>query len=109
MSPTKPKPHDHAQQKERKRAYEKQRGSAWSHGYGGKAWEATRRRVFRRDLWVCQVCGKQCGVNAGDAHCDHKVPRPRGAGREHIPGIDDEANLQTLCPRCHSLKTRREA
>ena len=107
--PTKPKAHNAAQLKERRRAYERARGSASAHGYGTKKWNETRRRIFIRDLYACQLCGKQLGIMRGDCHCDHKQPRPRTAGREHIPGIDDEANLQVLCASCHSKKTRREA
>ena len=51
--------------------------------------------MVRNEEGFCRVCGRK-------AQCvDHIVPIESGGG-------DDRANLQALCNRCHSQKTRRE-
>jgi len=50
-----------------------------------------RRRVLRRDGWRCQFCG--CRQNLEVHHRQY---------RSHS-GEDTEANLITLCEKCHSL------
>ena len=106
--PMKPKSHNAQQVKAIVKAYDRQRGSSADRGYSGARWEATRQRIFMRDLYRCQECWCRVCKVPGDAHCDHKTPRPAGAGREYIEGIDDDANLRTLCRSCHSRKTARE-
>lgn len=57
-------------------------------------------RVFLRDNWQCQHCGRLCdGVK--EAQCDHIRPKAQG-------GQDREDELQTLCIRCHAKKTNSE-
>jgi 5-methylcytosine-specific restriction endonuclease McrA len=55
-------------------------------------WAALRAAVLARDGWTCQ----QCGARATDA--DHIIPRSAG-------GLDDLANLRSLCGRCHHRAT----
>ena len=80
------------------------RPNAYRRGYGGYRWEITRRRVFRRDNYMCQICGQICVEGCQDAdrwpNCDHIIPKPIGT--------NEESNLQTLCGHCHSLKTSKE-
>jgi 5-methylcytosine-specific restriction endonuclease McrA len=58
----------------------------------GPAMAQLRWRVFCRDGWVCQVCGKICGWDTG--HLAHIVSR--GAG-----GPDTMENTRLLCAGCH--------
>lgn len=57
-------------------------------------WASLRARTFARDGHMCVMCG-----STERLECDHI-----GAHDEH--SID---NLQTLCRRCHSRKTSRDA
>jgi 5-methylcytosine-specific restriction endonuclease McrA len=61
-------------------------------------WKALRVIAKRRDGWKCVQCGA-----SGDLEVDHIEPvRTR-------PDLAYElSNLQTLCVRCHSRKTRIE-
>lgn len=63
-----------------------------------RRWQAVRQQVLRRDGFRCVQCG---GV--GDLEIDHVRPV-----RTHPEGSFDPSNLQTLCPSCHSRKTRIE-
>jgi 5-methylcytosine-specific restriction endonuclease McrA len=68
-----------------------------------KGWHRTRRRILRRDGWLCQwdvATGGQCGEPATDV--DHKVPALLG-------GSDEDSNLWALCGWHHDRKTGREA
>ena len=64
-------------------------------------WRARRLRILVRDSYRCQEKG--CGhvVSGREAHVDHLIPLEEG-------GTDDDANLRTLCDRCHGRKTRAE-
>lgn len=53
-------------------------------------------RILRRDLYTCQECGARSAN-----HVDHRVPRAEG-------GTDEDANLVTLCARCHARKSGAE-
>lgn len=61
-------------------------------------WEA-----LRRDKYRCRRCG--CRVLANTSHLDHIKPVRRFANFEQANSLD---NTQTLCLRCHKLKTRAE-
>src|SRR2546427_6434138 len=76
-------------------------------------WRTLRLMVIRRDRYRCRTCGqsgrfphRQRGmpfVPSGPSvglHVDHIVPLSKG-------GTNDVTNLQTLCKRCHELKTGR--
>jgi len=60
-----------------------------------------RRRVFGRDDYVCQLCGKVCHddpdvLDDDKATVDHIVPRALGGG-------DHMNNLQTACWHCNVI------
>lgn len=84
---------------------DRSRGSRQERGYGGN-WERLRQIVFRRDNGLCQECLRNgvltvVGDKPYSAWCDHIVPKAEG-------GSDDAENLQTLCRKCHQVKTDRE-
>lgn len=67
------------------------------------------KEIYERDNYTCQICSKKCLPKAmvskatGKIHprspsIDHIVPMCRGG--EHV-----EANLQTACFKCNSLKS----
>ena len=59
-------------------------------------WPVMRAIVFERDGYKCQVCG---GDGNGKLHVHHIVKRKFG-------GKDEQSNLTTLCPACHSKADR---
>ena len=65
--------------------------------YGTARWRLLRRRIFDRDGWRCQTCGK-----AGRLECDHIIPLHQGGE------FWEPSNLQALCRGCHFAKTARE-
>jgi 5-methylcytosine-specific restriction endonuclease McrA len=66
----------------------------------GKAMDALRWRVFQRDRWQCQECGRECSWEAG--HLAHI--KSRGAG-----GSDTEENTRLLCMACHQAEHHPKA
>ena len=66
--------------------------------YRSPRWAAVRLAAKRRDGWKCVSCGAR-----GRLECDHILPV-----RTHPQLAFDLANLQSLCPTCHSRKTRIE-
>ncbi len=56
-----------------------------------------RRRILERDGWRCQRCG-----SLTDLHVHHLQFRSRG-------GTESEANLITLCARCHAREHQGES
>lgn len=67
--------------------------------YRSKRWKALRHEAKRRDGWACVACG----ARRARLDVDHIKPI-----RTHPELAFDLGNLQTLCIRCHSEKTRRE-
>lgn len=65
--------------------------------YKSAAWRHTREEVLTRDYSTCVRCGLEGNI------VDHIVPSEDDW--EDRLNID---NLETLCQRCHNLKTRRE-
>lgn len=63
-----------------------------------KRWKALRAEILERDSYRCRSCG--CG---GRLEVDHIQPV-----RTHPELSYDPANLQALCPSCHTRKTRIE-
>lgn len=61
-------------------------------------WKALRQAALRRDGFACRSCSAR-----GRLEVDHIRPV-----RTHPELAYDPDNLQCLCPRCHSLKTRVE-
>lgn len=63
-----------------------------------KDWPRIRRRVLRRDAYICHVCGRP-----GADQVDHVKPASQG-------GTDDMSNLAAIHEiPCHQHKTAREA
>ena len=62
------------------------------------SWNRLRFAIFKRDRYICQMCGVKCKVGHGwrSPQCHHIIPL--GAG-----GSNSWDNLQTLCKRCHRL------
>lgn len=59
-------------------------------------WDTRRRRIYRRDNYQCQDCGRQGGPHGDvELHCHHIVPKSQG-------GSHDESNLVTVCASCHA-------
>jgi ATP-dependent DNA helicase RecQ len=56
-------------------------------------WRAVRAVVLARDSHACTACGETCSQGEADVH--HLIPRAAG-------GVDDPANLITLCDGCHA-------
>jgi 5-methylcytosine-specific restriction protein A len=75
------------------------RGSARERGYT-REWEKARLR-FLMDHPLCRHCEAQGIVQAAE-EVDHIVPH-----RGDMELFWAMANLQALCKRCHSQKTRR--
>jgi 5-methylcytosine-specific restriction endonuclease McrA len=63
-----------------------------------KRWHAIRIQALRRDGWKCVQCKA-----TGRLEVDHIKPV-----RDEPDLAFDLANLQSLCVRCHSRKTRIE-
>src|SRR6266567_7181995 len=56
-------------------------------------WHSIRTVVLARDSRTCRACGDACTEGEADVH--HLIPRAAG-------GVDDAANLITLCDGCHA-------
>jgi len=63
-----------------------------------RRWPALRQQALRRDGFRCVQCGFRTGLEV-----DHVVPV-----RDAPERAFDLTNLQVLCKRCHSKKTKRE-
>lgn len=72
--------------------FDRSRGSSSKRGYGAK-WRRLRLVVLSEEPY-CRACQSPA------EEVDHIVPKPLGT--------DVRDNLQALCKRCHSSKTRRE-
>lgn len=82
--------------------------SSSSRGYGW-AWQQARQRVLERDCGLCQVC-KAAGRLTPAAAVDHVTCKADWArDRGSLAGVDDDANLQSICDDCHKLKTAAES
>jgi 5-methylcytosine-specific restriction protein A len=68
-------------------------------GYGAE-WRSIRKLALHRDRYQCQRCG-WTGDQRNPLTVDHVIAKSRG-------GSDDLANMQTLCKRCHGVKTGRD-
>ena len=83
------------------RADAKDRRRALKRGAGGKAL-VYRKRIFERDRWICQLCGRKVNRSAVAPHpksptLDHVVPLAKG-------GRHEPANVQCAHFRCNLLK-----
>lgn len=62
--------------------------------FDGFVWRNIRNKIFRRDKYSCQVCGRQ-GNKDIKMHVHHIVPY-------RITQDNSESNLITLCMSCHA-------
>lgn len=87
-------------QKKVTKEYDTRRGSATERGYDNR-WRRTRLRYLtEHPLCVeCQKVGKLTPANTVDHIKPHK-------GDKEL--FWDESNWQSLCQRCHSVKTAKE-
>lgn len=64
--------------------------------YDTVRWKITRKRIFARDLFTCQMC-RHIEGDTSLLVCDHVKPH-----RGDLALFWDDANLQTLCKSpCH--------
>ncbi len=56
-----------------------------------------RFKIFKRDDYTCQICGRSYAEHKVVLEVDHKVPASKGGG-------DDETNLHTACWDCNRGK-----
>jgi 5-methylcytosine-specific restriction protein A len=81
---------------------------AWVHngktaserGYGAK-WRKIRNRILKRDGYLCQECKRQ-GILANGNIVDHIINKAQS-------GSDDDSNLECICNKCHTIKTKHES
>ncbi len=59
----------------------------------GGLWDEIRRRIFARDNYTCQYCGKR----GNRLECDHVIPVSRN-------GTHNDDNLVTSCFECNRAK-----
>lgn len=65
---------------------------------GTRRWRGLRWQILRRDGFACVRCGAR-----GRLEVDHIEPVRSAPERAYDPD-----NLQSLCPSCHTRKTRIE-
>lgn len=63
-----------------------------------RRWQVLRHDILERDGWKCRCCGERRRLEV-----DHVLPVRDAPERAFDPD-----NLQTLCGRCHTKKTRIE-
>lgn len=63
-----------------------------------QSWSTIRRRIFKRDKGICQVCGLDCSEYW---ECGHIIDRMAG-------GTDLDDNLVVMCYYCNRLKPIHE-
>lgn len=63
------------------------------HNTNVKEWYSLRMKVFKRDKFTCQYCGKI----GGKLEADHIIPFSKGGG-------DELSNLVTSCRKCNRQK-----
>lgn len=84
----------------RNRAHRTRRRARKANAFTEQVW---RRKVFERDDWRCQLCGKKTRPGKTAPHpeapvLDHIVPLAVGGGHEY-------ANIQTAHHRCNCVKS----
>ena len=75
---------------------------AWAKRQSPALWRETRKQIWNRDEGRCQgpYCQDQPPFSLAlqIAHIDHILESSKG-------GSDTDANLRTLCRRCHCLRS----
>lgn len=84
----------------KKPGWDTKKTTAHQRGYG-YAWQKLRLVVLKRDSGLCQPCLEKGKITVANT-VDHKTPKAEG-------GNDDLENLQTICKRCHTMKTAMES
>jgi 5-methylcytosine-specific restriction enzyme A len=74
----------------------------WRQWYKSTRWSKLRIKVFIRDHFTCQMCGRIDG-NTSRLVGDHRIPH-----RGDEAAFFDEANVQTLCKPCHDSDKQRQ-
>ena len=64
----------------------------------GNDFRALREMAFKRDGYACVNCN-----STKNLECDHIIPVELAPERQNLV-----CNLQTLCSRCHKLKTKQD-
>ena len=68
--------------------------------YNSAAWRKASR-AHKQKHPLCVQC-KEKGITTAAEHTDHIIPIEQGGA------MLQESNLQSLCKRCHSIKTAKE-
>lgn len=65
-------------------------------------WNRLRHKVFQRDNYICQKCGRKCDrvTKSRRPHCHHIKSIKAG-------GLHIMRNLETLCEECHKKEHGR--
>lgn len=70
--------------------------------YTAFTWNRLRSKILRRDNWTCEHCKISDWDTRIHLQVDHKIAITNGGD------YWDESNLQTLCRKCHGIKTGRD-
>ena len=94
--------------REAKRAGRK-RGRRWAHPLkNDPTWRRLSRAWLAAHPWCARCLARPArsggGMRRPAEHVDHILPVAVAPDRQY-----DDTNLQSLCRRCHSIKTAREA
>ena len=82
------------------RLYDRDRGTRTDRGYDNRWLRA--RSVFLKQHPLCAICETEGRITPATL-VDHRVPH-----RGNMVFFWDQTNWQSLCPSCHSRKTRAE-
>jgi 5-methylcytosine-specific restriction endonuclease McrA len=77
--------------------------------YNDPRYRRSRKEVFERDHYTCQLCSK--AFKASSLQCDHVIPLAKRSNMEdYNPDVTpfDPNEMQTLCKQCHKEKTIKE-
>lgn len=71
--------------------------------YRSNHWRRLRDSIVLRDKYKCTNCGKRVKQNKGDYAVDHIKPERLFPELRYTSD-----NLQTLCTKCHAVKSQKE-